>query len=49
MAAIQEMSDNKKRIVNWVRTDDILADVPTKAGANKAKIIDVMSNARLLA
>ena len=48
MAAIREMSDNKEIIVNWVRTEDQLADVLTKAGANKAKLIDVLSNGRLL-
>ena len=47
MAAIREMSDNKEIIVNWVRTENQLADVLTKRGVNSLKLLRVFSTGHL--
>ena len=47
MAAMREMTDRGEITVKWVQTEDQLADVWTNAGANKSKLLNVMSSGKL--
>ena len=47
MAALREMIEKKELDLKWVRTDQQLADVLTKAGANKQKLVEALSTGSL--
>ena len=47
MAALREMQERREISIEWISTKQQLADVLTKAGANKQRLIDVLCNGRL--
>ena len=47
IAAIREEIRNRTIIVDWIPKSEQLADVLTKQGANREKLIDVLKNSRL--
>ena len=48
LGALREMVENKEIILKWVPTDAQLADVFTKAGVDKRKLMDVVSSGKLI-
>ena len=47
MSALRQMQDRKEINVSWLSTSEQLADVLTKSGANKQKLIDVLSQGNI--
>ena len=47
MAALREMVDRQELVVKWLTTENQLADVLTKQGVNKQKLISVLTSGRL--
>ena len=47
MASLREMQENRLISVEWVSTHQQLADSLTKAGANKQKLMEVLSSGKL--
>ena len=44
MAALREMVETKEIIVTWIPTEDQLADVLTKSGVNKLKLVNTIKS-----
>ena len=44
MSALRQMIEDNELILKWVKSEDQLADVLTKLGANKQKLTDVLSS-----
>ena len=47
LAALREAIERKEIHIRWVSTTEQLADVLTKAGASKLKLMNVISTGRL--
>ena len=47
ISALREMIDREQLAIKWISTDQQLANVLTKAGANKQGLVDVLQKGRL--